>query len=169
MTDCDICLTLREEPERQSPEEGNTVCDDHIVMVSALLVHIARRAAFMSDPEHLRRTTDLDTERWVGSRAPLDTTTVAALDRRSVATHRGDPISAERVLRAWLYAALDLTAPAGGEWWSHDLPMPRFPLPFICTLLLTHLPALATTPGFARFARHVAAVHRSLERLTPSY
>ena len=167
MTQCDLCLTLREEPDRVTPAAGLRACPDHIRQVTALVVAIARRAAYLSEPDTLITTKDTDTERWVGSRAPLDTTAIAALDRRTIAGRRGDPISAERVLRAWLYAGLDLD-PAPG-WWRHDDPMPRFPLAFICTLLVLQMPMMAGQPAFVRFAQHIAAVHRYLERLTPSF
>jgi hypothetical protein len=132
------------------------------VSLRTVLLDIERLFRHVSSAHHLRSTVDRDTERWVGSKAPCDTRTLAVLDRRTKQLTKHDELSPERVLRCWVYAVLDAQFPMTS--FSADLPMPRtWTVTILVATLLSDLPWIVQQESVVRFARHMAAVRRQLQ------
>ena len=155
---CHICLEVRDLADQQQATEGY-LCSSHYARLFQLLLNLARQHDHLSDSETLARSRDSDTERWVGSKAPCDTRILSLTDWRTRRLTADDPVSVERVLRAWLYAAME-----GKHGYDmHALPMPRFGgVRTLVADLLTFLPWMAEQPAIVRFARHVAALSSSM-------
>lgn len=160
---CHICIEVAQSDEATD----GLLCPRHLSQVRQVLLDLDHWYRHVSDPSFLRSTRDRDTEAWVGSNAPCDTTVLCALDRRSRAFVPGDPISPERVLRAWAYAILDHRFPA--SIWTHDHPMPRQTMTGLVALHLACLDWTVQQSSVVRYARHLAACRRQLTRSIPGF
>lgn len=164
---CNLCV----EVDQAEVATAGLLCARHADRLRTVLQDLDFWYAHVSEPEFLRGTKDRDTERWVGSKAPLDTQVLAALDRRSRALAPGDPISPERVVRAWTYAIID-NCPLW-DWsrvseFSSSLPRPVSEFTLEVSVHLTSLDWIVGQPSVVRYARHMAACRRSITRLIPS-
>lgn len=160
---CIICTETRSLDDRQAGVGSSYVCQGHLDRMSRLLSEVARMDALLCDPETLAATVDRDTERWVGSKAPCGLDPIIVTDRRSRGVGAGDPVSPERVLRAWLCAILEARHGYDLRHW----PLPRQGMATLVSDLQTHLRWLTCQPTVVRFARHLAAVHRAQTVLLP--
>lgn len=161
MTDirlCAICADVREEDDQIWSETGHYICQTHRARVAALLGRIANYSTHLADPDMLARTHDNDAERWTGSKAPCDVHLISMTDRRTRHQAPGDPLSAERVLRAWRYAITETRTDVD----LHDDPFPVRGVVHEARWLIGQLDWIAAYPAVIRLARHVAYVHNAL-------
>jgi hypothetical protein len=169
---CHLCIQLSEGDEAKEAEATNgLLCARHTDRLRIVLQDLDHWHHHVSQPEFLRSTKDRDTERWVGSRAPLDTGTLSVLDRRTRSLVPGDLVSPERVVRAWTYAIID-NCPLW-DWsrvseFSSSLPRPVSEFTLEVSVHLTSLAWIIGQPSVVRYARHMAACRRSLTKLIPS-
>lgn len=168
--DCHVCALVRQ-PAELEPATHGLLCAADYRRTYELIMDTSRRMSHLSDSRTMAATVDRDTERWVGSRAPLDTTTITLLDRRTRALSPSDPVSPERVYRAWMYAIMDARSQELGvaAYWAHDYPMPRASFAQVATEVACMLPWLSEQDVIVRFIRHIAYTHRAVARMTRDY
>lgn len=159
--DCHICLSLG--------RENRAHLDTYLCLSCTYkLRNMIREIAFMheliSDPEFLATTWDKTFQPWMGSKAPCDPNILSLTDRRSRYLRKGDPVSAKRVLRWWAEEV------ERSKSYGHAFPT-LYQGPYDVTSLSKYLDNnlawIVRTPFTERFARHIAATYRSLEKVVP--
>ncbi len=104
---------------------------------------------WISDPEYLANTRE-PASGFTKSRPPLSLHTVSILDPRTKMRRKGDPISPDRVLRAWCEAVGEMNRDEPGAWG------PEFAVRV--WYLKIRMDWIKHQPAVVRFARHMAAV-----------
>lgn len=117
-----------------------------------ILSEIETMHSLVTDPEWLITTTEPRAETGTKSLPPCALNPIVVSDPRSVYTGRPSLVSAPRVLRAWAEAVSE----------SRGESMPLVWAPY----LKLRLPWITSQPACVRFARHIAAVHDSLRKVS---
>lgn len=151
---CHICQELEISGVRA--EDGSLLCRRHADRVWLLLDRIQIMWRFLSDPLFLVSTTEPRSDMATQSRPPCNLDPIVVADRRSRVTRREDLASAPRVLGAWCHAVAETM---GESRWVPEEPLGQV------RYLKARLTWIQRQPAATRFARHVAAVHNSLNRV----
>lgn len=152
--DCHICLESgADPPARAAP--GSLVCSRHFERVRQLLTEISAMHALATSAAWLMTTREPASD-YTKSLPPCSLDPIVVTDPRSRMTSRRDPVSAPRVIAAWCSAVGD----SRNEW----SPSGR-DLKLAVAYLNLRLHWILAQPAASRFARHVAASHRSLNRV----
>lgn len=157
MTLCRICLAL---DAVQQSRDGSLICDRHFDRIWDLLSEIADSFAIIHDDEFLLSTQE-PASHYTKSLPPCSLDVVSLRDARSRYARRGDPVSAERVLRQWARAVADSR---GETWIGYDAPA----VLNLAAYLKSRLVWISKQEAVTRFATHVACVADSLRRRLPA-
>lgn len=151
---CHIHLELGEEV---AAEAGSMVCGPCLLRTRLILTEIADLYEWINDPHYLAGTREPSSS-YTKSRPPVSLHTVSLLDKRTKYRRKSDPVSAERVVRAWRNAVGDMLS---GDWWMiYD----GRTLPVMIAELQSALTWIMAQPAGTRFARHMACVLHSLRQ-----
>lgn len=152
--DCHICIEVGNEPRRAL--EGSLLCRRCGDVLWKHLSEIESMWHLLQDPYWLADTIEPKSDMGTKSRPPCNLDPIVVTDPRSRYTGRYDLVSAPRVLHAWGLAVADSIGfraiPTETEDWI--------------TFLYVHRNWIMSQPAVTRFARHVAAVHHSLRKVT---
>lgn len=155
--ECHICREL--DPDAASrAEDGSLLCRRHAEKLWLLLDRIQVMWRFLSDPLFLVSTVEPRSDMATKSLPPCNLDPIVVADRRSMVTGRHDLASAPRVLGAWCRAVADSMGES--EWAGRGL-SPEGQGAY----LKARLGWIQRQPAVVRFARHVGAVHNSLNRV----
>jgi hypothetical protein len=152
--ECHICRELDIEGIRA--EDGSLICRRHSDRIWLLLERIQTMWRFLIDPEFLVGTVEPRSDMATKSRPPCNLDPIVIADPRSQVCHSGDLASAPRVLRAWCNAVSDSTGASATPSWD---PLEQ------AQYLKVQLGWIQRQPAVVRFARHIGAVHSSLNRV----
>lgn len=149
---CHIHLELGEEV---AAEAGSLICGACLARTHLILNEIQDIHAWISDAEYLANTKE-PASSYTKSRPPVSLHTVSLLDARTKYRRPGDPVSAERVLKAWAYAVFEIQGKSGN--------FAGLGAGDMAGCLRSMLPWIARQPAVVRFARHMACVLNSLRQ-----
>lgn len=162
MTVCSLCREVREVEDQSRPQVG-LLCFSHYLDLVEVLSDIERLYEAVSDADFLASTREARSD-FGKTLPPLNLHVASLLDRRTKMMRKGDPVSAERVLRAWVYAVYE-------ECYGSNLrhaPLPREGgIPWLVRDLTLYLSWLVEREQVVRFARHMACVRDGLRRVIP--
>lgn len=151
---CHICLEVGND---RGAEPGSLVCGLCFHRTGSILQEIGDLYEWISDASYLADTRE-PSSHYTKSRPPVSLHAVSLLDPRTKYRRKGDPVSAERVLRAWRNAVGDMVS---GSWTEiYD----GTSVPVMAAELRSALPWIMAQPAGIRFARHVACVLHSLRQ-----
>lgn len=146
--DCHICLEVG---LSRRAADGRLICSEHEDRIWHILNQIGVMLRLLDDPYFLVSSHEPKSD-YTLSLPPCNLDAIVVTDPRSRYTGRRDLVSAPRVLRAWASAVEESSGIEGSGEWIRYL---QLRLPWICN-----------QPPVVRFARHMAAVHHSLKRVT---
>lgn len=153
--DCHICLEIDILPRRA--EDGSLICRQHSDKIWQLLDRTQTMWRFLQDPYFLVSTREPKSDMATKSLPPCNLDPIVVADPRSQVCHAGDLVSAPRVLRAWCHAVADSSGAYAGSYSSSPEKQAQY--------LKQNLHWIQRQPAVSRFARHVAAVHNSLNKV----
>lgn len=133
--------------------DGALICQHCFSKLNDALLEIVEMYTIASDPDWLTATVDPCTAN-NKSRAPMSLHAVSLTDVRTRCQRPGDPISAPRVLTAWLQAVYDMR--------GYNTAVRRRDITQTTQGLLDNLHWVAAQPAVTRFARHIMATRRAL-------
>ena len=154
--ECHICHELEIEGVRAA--DGSLICRRHSDRIWLLLERIQTMWRFLQDPDFLVDTVEPRSDMATQSRPPCNLDPIVVADPRSMVRYKGDLVSAPRVLHAWCIAVAD--AYGDDSRW-----IPRGSVLWQVGYLKGHLDWIQRQPAVTRFARHVGAVHHSLNKV----
>lgn len=149
---CHIHLELGEEV---AAEDGALICGPCLLRTHSILAEIQDLYRWVSDPEYLAGTREPPSH-YTKSRPPVSLHAVSLLDKRTKYRRKGDPISAERVMKAWAYAVFEAQGKEGN--------FAGLNADHMAGCLKSMLRWIAQQPAVVRFARHMACVLHSLKQ-----
>jgi hypothetical protein len=152
---CHVCYELGR--ERNAPL-GSYFCDKCALTTQALIQEIQDLHEWISDPEYLANTRE-PASSYTKSRPPVSLHTVSLLDPRTKMRRAKDPVSAQRVLRAWVCAILETRGEAGWAPGDRSSEVGAY-----TSFLLERLQWILAQPAGIRFARHMACVANALRQ-----
>lgn len=151
---CHICLELGVET---CAAESSYICLRHRNLIWDLLGRIGSMWRILRDPYFLAATSEPVSDMATRSRPPCSLDPIVVSDPRSQMEHPSDLVSAPRVLGAWVQAV----AEARGDPYTSAYDVPDYVM-----YLKARLYWIESQPACVRFARHMGAVHRSLQKVT---
>lgn len=151
---CHICLELGRD---RAAEDGRLVCGPCLLRTHFILTEILDLYRWISDPVYLAGTRE-PASQYTKSRPPASLHSISLLDPRTKYRRKGDPVSAERVVRAWRNAVGDMLAGSWREMYDGTT------LPVMVAELRSALDWIMAQPACVRFARHMACVLHSLKQ-----
>lgn len=146
--DCHICLEVG---LNRRAADGRLICSQHEDRIWHLLNQTGVMLRLLADPYSLVSSHEPRSD-YTLSLPPCNLDPIVVTDPRSRYLGRRDLVSAPRVLRAWSEAVAEYRSESVSEAW----------IPY----LQRRLPWISGQPPICRFARHIAAVHHSLRRVT---
>lgn len=141
----------------RAAEPGLFVCSQCLLRTYFILNEISDLYEWISDPSYLAGTREPPSH-YTKSRPPVSLHAVSLLDKRTKYRRKGDPISAERVIRAWRNAVGDMLSGSWTEIYDGTT------IPVMVAELRSALTWILAQPAGTRFARHMAAVLHSLRQ-----
>jgi hypothetical protein len=154
--ECHICLELEISGVRA--EDGSLLCRRHSDRVWLLLDRIQTMWRFLQDPEFLLGTVEPRSDMATKSLPPCNLDPIVVADPRSRFCYKGDLVSTPRVLYAWCVAVSDSSGAQIGPGYSAS-PLQQ------AQYLKAQLGWIQRQPAVVRFARHIGAVHHSLNKV----
>lgn len=132
------------------------LCHRHYHDLLQILKDIDKLYILASDPEFIASTSEPPSD-YTKSLPPCSTEVLSLLDARSWQRSVKDVVSPLRVLRAWVWAISDFKGELG-------VPFYRMNVSQCVTFLMVEMGFVSRSPAVVRFARHIAAARRSLEK-----
>lgn len=148
---CHICVEVGND---RGAEEGSLICAQCRQRTASILQEIGDLYEWIADANYLAGTRE-PASHYTKSRPPVSLHAVSLLDPRTRYRRKGDPVSALRVMGAWIRAIQEVS---GG--WLCVLPT----VPVQARYLEVHLGWITQQPAVVRFARHMACVLHSLRQ-----
>lgn len=151
--DCHLCLEVGIPPSRA--EDGSLICRRHSDAIWRYLDRIRMMAAHI-DGDFLASSHEPRSDMGTKSLPPCNLDPIVVTDPRSQYHSKRDLVSAPRVLGQWCMAVGDMMLS----------PPSVSTVPEMIWYLKLNLVWMQRQPAIVRFARHIAAVHNSLRRVT---
>lgn len=148
---CHICIEVGND---RGADSGSLVCGLCFQRTREILSEIGELYEWISDASYLAATREPPSH-YTKSRPPVSLHAVSLLDPRTKYRRKGDPVSADRVVKAWNRAVWEMTGDC----------RPMNPTLNQALWYLNHrLDWIMAQPAGTRFARHMACVLHSLRQ-----